>query len=153
MLDDALILIVEDREDDIAIILKAFEQAKLKNPVTVVRDGAEAIQYLDHQGAFADRAKYPLPQLILLDLKIPGVDGFEVLRWVRSQKHLGGILIVVLSISNHIPDVNQAYQLGANSFLIKPDDFHNVTNLSMLLRDYWLFGDKAPANVRPPAPS
>ena len=146
MLEDALILLVEDRDDDIAIILKGFEAANIKNPVTVVRDGEEAIQYLDHKGIFTDCEKYPRPHLILLDLKMPKVDGFDVLRWVRSQQHLSGIIIVVLTSSNQIRDVNDAYKLGANSFLVKPDDFQNVASMATLLKDYWLFGNRAPAN-------
>jgi len=153
ILDDALILLVEDRDDDVSIILKGFEAAKINNPVTVVRDGEEAIQYLDHKGMFTDRDKYPLPHLILLDLKMPRVDGFDVLRWVRSQQHLSGIIIVVLTSSNQIRDVNQAYQLGANSFLVKPDDFQNVTSMATLLKDYWLYGNRTPGNRPRPSSS
>ncbi len=152
VLDDALILLIEDREDDIIIIRKAFERIGLKNSISIARNGEEAIQYLDGKGPYADRYKHPLPHLILLDLKMPRVDGFGVLSWVRSQKHLGGIVVVVLTISDQIRDVNEAYRLGANSFLIKPDDFQNVAQMSNLFKDYWLRGNRASGNIPKPPP-
>src|SRR6267142_5224903 len=121
----AVILLVEDREDDVLIIAKAFAEARLDNEVRVVSDGEAAIQYLKGEGIYADRSKYPLPNLILLDLKMPKVDGFEVLRWLRQQPAFANIVVVVLTMSTAIRDVNLAYQLGANSFMVKPDDFQN----------------------------
>ena len=147
-MEDAVILLVEDRGDDILIVLKAFEQAKLKNRVVVCRDGEEAIEYLNGDGIFKDRSKYPLPHLILLDLKMPKVDGLGVLRWLKSHPELKNIITVVLTLSAEIRDVNEAYQLGANSFMVKPDDFANVIAMSKLLKDYWLLGNKAPGVVR-----
>ena len=140
----AVILLVEDREDDVLIIAKAFAEARLDNEVRVVSDGEDAIRYLKGEGAYADRKKYPMPNLILLDLKMPRIDGFEVLRWLRQQPDFGNIIVVVLTVSNAIRDVNLAYQLGANSFMVKPDDFQNVTSMARLLKDYWLYGNKAP---------
>ena len=151
VLKEAVILLVEDREDDILIIAKAFARAALENQVSVVRDGEEAIQYMKGEGIYADRKKYPLPALILLDLKMPKVDGFEFLKWLRSQPEFKGIIVLVLTVSTAIRDLNLAYQLGANSFMIKPDDFHDVTSLARLLKEYWLLGNKAPGNV--PRPS
>jgi CheY-like chemotaxis protein len=151
MLEHAVILLVEDRGDDVLIILKAFAQAGLDNQVVVVRDGEECIQYLQGEGAYKDRARYPLPNLMLLDLKMPRMDGFEVLRWLRRQPELRGIIVVVLTASSEIRDVNQAYQLGANSFMVKPDDFQNVASMARLLKDYWLLGNKA-SGSRPVPP-
>ncbi len=151
MLEHAVILLVEDRGDDVLIILKAFTQAGLDNQVVVVRDGEECIQYLQGEGAYKDRARYPLPNLMLLDLKMPRMDGFDVLRWLRRQPELRGIIVVVLTASSEIRDVNQAYQLGANSFMVKPDDFQNVASMARLLKDYWLLGNKASAS-RPVPP-
>jgi len=148
VMEDAIILLVEDRGDDVLIVLKAFEQAMLKNRVIVVRDGDEAIQYLNGDGIYKNRHEYPLPHLILLDLKMPKVDGFEVLRWLKSHPELKGIITVVLTLSSEIRDVNQAYQLGANSFMVKPDDFSNVAAMSKLLTDYWRLGNKAPGVVK-----
>jgi CheY-like chemotaxis protein len=154
MLEEAVILLVEDRGDDVLVVLRAFELAGLKNRVIVCRDGEEAIQYLKGEGAFANRKEYPLPNLILLDLKMPKIDGFGVLRWLKDHPELKSIATVVLTLSSEIRDVNQAYQLGANSFMVKPDDFSNVAAMSKLLKDYWLLGNKAPGIVhRPDSPS
>ena len=149
MSDKALILVVEDREDDIRIILKAFEQAKLVNPVQLVRDGDEAISYLKGQGKYSNRAEYPLPDLVLLDLKMPRMDGFDVLRWIREQPGLMGLRIVVLTTSEQISDVNLAYQLGANSYLVKPVNFADFVQTTKTLHGYWLWMSKAPETSRP----
>jgi CheY-like chemotaxis protein len=148
--DDAVILLVEDREDDVLLIKKSFERAHLTNPVQVARDGDEAIAYLSGEGEFGNRADNPLPILILLDLKMPKVGGFEVLSWVRKQEELRAIPVIVLTCSDQIRDVNKAYELGANSFLVKPLDFENYIELSKLLRQYWLKTVVVTTPVRPP---
>src|SRR5207237_10670820 len=99
MPDQAVILLVEDRGDDVLLIQRAFKRASLNNPVQVVRDGEQAISYLAGEGIFRNRAEYPLPWLILLDLKMPRVDGFEVLKWIRSQPELRRLIVVVLTSS------------------------------------------------------
>ncbi len=119
------ILLVEDREDDVFLVRRAFEKAYLLNPLQVVRNGEEAVAYLKGEGTYANRAGYPLPSLILLDLKLPGMDGFDVLRWIRREPNFGSLPVIVLTSSEQIRDVNRAYQLGANSFLVKPTDFEN----------------------------
>src|SRR5215468_4934526 len=108
--DEAVILLVEDREDDIILIKKAFQEARLVNPVQTVRNGEEAIDYLNGAGKYRNRAEFPLPELVLLDLKMPRIDGFEVLRWVRAQSSLKALRIVVLTSSDRINDVTLAYQ-------------------------------------------
>ena|SRR5437879_4178194 len=120
MFDSPPILLVEDREDDVFLIRRALDEARLINPIQVVCDGEQAIAYLDGEGKFDDRSEYPIPELLLLDIKMPRIDGFEVLRWVRQQPHLNSIRIIVLTSSEDIRDVNLAYQLGAHSFLVKP---------------------------------
>src|SRR6266404_4660364 len=150
MPDQAVILLAEDREDDIALIRKAFAKAFVQNPLYVVRDGEEAIAYLKGDGRYFNREEYPLPDLLLLDLKMPRMDGFEVLRWIRQQPGLSALRVVVLTSSEDIRDVNVAYRLGANSFMVKPMDFDNVVELGKVLRDYWLKLDKAPQTTRPP---
>ena len=117
--DTSVILVVEDREDDILLIRRAFDRASVTNPIQVVRDGEEAIAYLIGEGQYANRDEYPLPVLVLLDLKLPRKDGFEVLSWIRSQPGIRSLPVVVLTSSNQIRDVNRAYQLGANSFFVK----------------------------------
>src|SRR5258705_4711509 len=149
MPDQAVILLAEDREDDIALIRKAFARAYVLNPLQVVRDGEEAIAYLSGEGKYSNRAEFPLPDLLLLDLKMPRVDGFEVLQWIREQPSLSSLRIVVLTSSNQLRDVNRAYQLGANSFLVKPLDFQNFRSLSKMIEGYWLNTSKATEVSRP----
>ena len=149
MSDHSVILLAEDREDDIVLIRKAFQNAYLANPLHVVRDGEEVIAYLNGEGKYANRAEHPLPELILLDLKMPKVDGFEVLEWLQNQSSLRGIPVVVLTSSDHIKDVNKAYMLGANSFLVKPLDFENYAELAKLIHRYWVKTSKTPETFRP----
>jgi CheY-like chemotaxis protein len=148
MSDEAVILLVEDREDDIALIRKAFSKAYVPNPLQIVRNGEEAIAYLEGEGKYANRDEYPLPELLLLDLKMPRVDGFEVLKWVRAQPNLASLRIVVLTCSESIRDVNLAYSLGANSFMVKPMDFEDVIHMSKFLTSYWLHMSKSPQTSR-----
>jgi CheY-like chemotaxis protein len=146
--DTSVILVVEDREDDILLIRRAFEWASVPNPTQVVRDG-EAIAYLIGEGKYANRDEYPLPILVLLDLKLPRKDGFEVLSWIRRQPGIRSIPVVVLTSSNQIRDVNRAYQLGANSFFVKELDFQGTVDLSKLLQSYWLKKTLTPEASRP----
>src|SRR4051812_16926579 len=122
MPERAVILLAEDEEDYVLLIKKAFSQANLQNPFHVVSTGEEAMAYLKGEGKYAHRDEYPLPDLLLLDLKLPGFSGFEIIGWVRSQPGLSGLRILVLTSSDRMKDVNDAYRLGANSFLMKPYD-------------------------------
>jgi CheY-like chemotaxis protein len=149
MPDTAVILLVEDREDDILLITKAFQRAGLTNPIQVVRDGEEALAYLSGAGKYSNRAEYPLPILLLLDLKLPGMDGFEVLSWIRHEEGIRGLPVLVLTSSSQLRDVNRAYQLGANSFIVKEFDFQNTVEFAKLLRAYWLHTVSTPETSRP----
>lgn len=140
----ALILLVEDNADDAALLRRAFIKARVTNPLHLARSGEEALAYLSGSGRYADRNEFPLPSLVLLDLNMPGMDGFGVLRWIRQDPVLKGLRVVVLSSSDSMRDVNQAYQLGANSFLIKPADFDRFVEISQALNGFWLWMDKAP---------
>jgi CheY-like chemotaxis protein len=146
----ALILLVEDRADDVTIILRSFDKAGITNPTCVVGDGEEAIAYLSGSGKYANRNEYPLPELILLDLKMPKVDGFEVLKWVRTHPELSNIRVVVLTSSDDIRDVNLAYKLGANSFLVKPMDFNHYVELGNFIADNWFLWNEEQGSRRPP---
>lgn len=148
--DHAVILIVEDREDDIVLMRRALTKGYISHPIQIVRDGDEAIAYLKGEGKYANREEFPLPALVLLDLKMPRVDGFEVLEWIRSQPELNTLRVVVLTSSDAMRDVNRAYQLGANSFLVKPLDFENFIHLTRQIKQYWLSADQAPTVERPP---
>src|SRR5437899_6823838 len=120
MLNGEFILLVDDNPDDVLLIQRAFQKAGLRDALKVVRDGAQAIQYLSGSGLYAERQRFPLPFLVLLDLKMPGTDGFDVLQWTRAQPELRRLLIVVLTSSNLQADVDRAYYIGAKSYLVKP---------------------------------
>jgi CheY-like chemotaxis protein len=144
MQNNVAFLLIEDNEDDVALIKRAFARNKIFNPLQVVRNGHEALLYLQGAGRFRNREEFPLPKIILLDLKMPGVDGFEVLDWIRQQPEFKTLRVIVLTSSNAIQDVNRAYQLGANSFLVKPTDFEDLVTLTQALRGYWVWLDQAP---------
>jgi CheY-like chemotaxis protein len=150
MAEHAVILLAEDEEDYVLLIQSAFSQANIPNPMHVVWNGQEAIYYLKGEGKYANRAEYPLPDLFLLDLKMPRVNGFEVLRWLRQQPGLVPLRVLVLTSSDQIRDVNEAYKLGANSFLVKPLDFQDFAQLGRLIQEFWLKASKAPETFRPP---
>lgn len=137
-MSEATILLIEDQEDDIFMITHAFKRGCISNPFRVVRDGEEAIAYLSGNGVFADRGKFPMPGLVLLDLELPRLNGFDVLRWIRHQPHLSALRVIVLTASSNARDVNMAYQLGANSFLVKSEDFQQLVALSRTLSTFWL---------------
>jgi CheY-like chemotaxis protein len=149
MADHGVILVAEDEEDYVLIIRKAFAEAKLKNPVHFVSTGLEAMAYLNGEGKYANRDEYPLPELFLLDLKLPGFSGFEIIGWVRSQPGLSGLRIIVLTSSDQMKDVNDAYRLGANSFLMKPYDFADLVEFSRFIGEFWLKLSKCPQSYRP----
>src|SRR4051812_33029458 len=102
MSEQELILIAEDREDDVLLIRRSLERARVLNPIQIVRNGEETISYLQGEGKFANRDEYPLPSLLLLDLKMPRTDGFEVLRWIRQQPALKALRVIVLTSSEDI---------------------------------------------------
>ena len=151
MPDVALILLVDDSEDDCTLMRRAFSKAKVLNPILALHSGEEAVDYLSGTGQYTNRAEYPLPALMLLDIKMPGIDGLEVLCWIRSQPGLRTLRVVMLTTSNDLRDVNAAYQLGANSFLTKPVDFERFVEVTRALSGYWLWMDKSPESTRPPA--
>lgn len=144
MLDNEFILVVDDDPNDRFLIERAFQQAGLKSKLKTVSGGSEAIDYLRGLGLYGDRGRYPLPFLILLDLKMPGVTGFEVLHWVRSQPDLNRILLVVLTSSNLQSDVDRAYALGANSYLVKPVEFDEMVSMVQRFEVYWTEINRVP---------
>jgi CheY-like chemotaxis protein len=130
--------VADDDANDISLLKRAFLRAGLDVSMNVVRDGEEVIQYLHGDGPYDDRDEFPIPKLLLLDLKMPRTDGFEVLEWVRKQNDLRRLLVVVMTSSDEPQDVDRAYDLGANSFVRKPDDFTNLIKISQKLHDYWM---------------
>ena len=141
---DYTVLLVEDSPDDAFLIQRAFRKANLLNPVVTVDDGEKAVAYLAGRGVYADRAKFPLPVLILLDLKLPRKSGHEVLQWLKSQQPLRRLPVVVLTSSNETADINKAYDLGANSYLVKPVGFDDLFEMVKTLQPYWLIMNQKP---------
>ena len=146
MLQKQNILLAEDDPNDVLLIQRAFAKAGLKDVLKIVRDGEQAIDYLSGRGVYADRERYPLPYLLLLDLKMPGTDGFEVLQWLRGEPELRRLLVVVLTSSNLQADVDRAYELGANSYLVKPVEFEEMVNLIQRFEAYWTEINRTPTS-------
>lgn len=135
---DRPILLIEDNPDDEALTLRAFGKNGITNPVVIARDGVEAIDYLNGTGAHTGRDLTVMPVLILLDLKLPRIDGLEVLRRIRAGEHTAMLPVVVLTTSRETRDLQQAYRLGANSYIRKPVDYERFIQVVGQLGVYWL---------------
>jgi two-component system, response regulator len=142
--DKKIILLVEDNPDDEALTLRALKKNNIMNEVVVARDGAEALDYLFGTGAHAGRAVSDLPQIVLLDLKLPKVDGLEVLRRVRADERTRLQPVAILTTSNEDRDILSSYKLGANSYIRKPVDFEQFMEAVRQLGLYWLVLNIAP---------
>jgi two-component system response regulator len=143
-MDEKMILLVEDNPDDEALTLRALKKHNIGNKVFVVRDGAEALDFLFCTGAYADRDPNDMPQVTLLDLKLPKVDGLEVLRRLRADQRTRLLPIVILTSSNEEQDMIQGYKNGANSYVRKPVDFNQFLDAVRELGLYWLVLNQAP---------
>ena len=144
MTDGVRILLIEDNPHDLELALYAFTQHNLANGVHVARDGAEAIDYLLAQGEHAMRDPQDDPQVILLDLKLPKIDGIEVLRTIKGNVRTRHIPVVVLTSSEAESDLFQTYNLGVNSYIVKPVDFDQFTDAVKAIGFYWLLLNKRP---------
>jgi CheY-like chemotaxis protein len=138
------VLLVEDDPNDVLLIQRAFTKANLQVPMQVVDNGEAAVLYLAGAGDYSDRDQHPLPILILLDLKLPCRSGHEVLAWLRQQPSLRRLPVVVLTSSQEMGDINRAYDLGANSYLVKPVAFNALTEIVKTLDLYWMSLNQAP---------
>ena len=134
---DATIFLVEDDPDDVFLMERALKAAKISNKVHRAENGRQAIDYLAGNGIFADRTQYPLPRLVLLDLKLPYKDGFEVLEWLRRQPMFESMVVVILTSSSQQKDLNRAYKLGARSYLVKPPTPEMIKALDASLTAFW----------------
>ncbi|MCK6538940.1 MAG: response regulator [Anaerolineales bacterium] len=143
-MDDRPILLVEDNPDDEALTLRALRKNNIANAMSVVRDGAEALDFLFCLGAYAGRNPREMPQVILLDLKLPKVDGLEVLRRIRADERTRLLPVVILTSSREEQDLLQSYSLGANSYVRKPVDFNQFVEAVRQLGLYWLVLNEAP---------
>lgn len=132
------IALIEDNEDDIFFMQRALKEAGIGNPVILLRNGRNALDYLEGAGPYADRILHPLPFLVLLDLKLPIVSGFEVLKSVRSHSVLGALVVIVLTTSGEYRDVRAAYLAGANAYLVKPPGSVRLLDQMKALRLFWL---------------
>jgi two-component system response regulator len=137
------ILQVEDDPNDVFLLRHAMKKAGLENPIQVASDGQQAIDYLQGAGQFADRARFPLPCLVLLDLKLPYVMGLEVLKWIRQQ-HGAVLVVVMLTASGEDSDIATAYRLGANAFLTKPSEASKLADMVKAIKDFWLTHNTLP---------
>ena len=146
-LRDSAILLVEDDEADILLLRRAFRNAHIANPLIEVRDGQAAIQYLSGEGDYAERTRYPIPFMVLLDLRLPKLSGFEVIAWMRDQPQLANLVVVVLTASDHVPDVTKARDLGANSYLVKPGNFEELVEMVKRIKGRWLLLDRLPEST------
>ena len=141
---NTLVLLVEDNATDVLLIKRAFDQAKMANPIHVISDGDTAVAYLNGDGVYADRSTHPLPILILLDLKLPRRSGLEVLEWIKQQEALRRIPVVMLTSSEQPRDVDAAYDSGANSYLVKPVEYDSLFKMLKAVNLYWMMLNERP---------
>ena len=141
---NSTILLVEDDPGDVFRIQRAFRKANLVSSLAVVTDGEKAIQYLSGQDPYQDRDRYPLPVLMLLDLKLPRYSGFEVLSWLRTESNLKQLPVVVLTSSDYQQDIDRAYKVGANSYLAKPPAPDALLEMVQTVGLYWSVLNRPP---------
>ena len=132
------LLLVEDNEDDVFLMRRALKGSHVVNPLHVVEDGQAAVDYLAGTGKYADRDSYPLPAVVFLDLKLPYISGHDVLAWIRRQKELDSLIVIVLTSSNEASDLSRCYALGANSYLVRPPTPDQLEDLAKSFKWYWL---------------
>jgi CheY-like chemotaxis protein len=140
----ANILLVEDDPNDVLLLERAFRRAGVAYPLSIVNDGDQALDFLLGSGKYQDRLKFPLPDLVLLDLKLPRRSGHEVLRWLRNQPGLRRLPVIVLTSSKESRDVSEAYDEGANSYLVKPPTVELLIQMVAQLERYWLTLNQGP---------
>lgn len=138
MTTSGTILLVEDNEDDVFLMKRALKNAGIINPLVVVEDGQQAVDYLSGAGEFSDRDQYPLPTIVFLDLKLPIKMGLDVLAWIKGRPELENVVVVVLTSSNEPSDIKEAYRLGANSYVVKPPTASQLQDLAKAFKWYWL---------------
>ena len=131
------ILLVEDDENDLFFMQEAMRKAGVLNPIRVVSNGQEVIDYFKGTGKFANREEFPVPYLLLLDLKLPRVLGLDVLKWIRQQPGVAAV-VIIFSSSTEEADIAMAYRLGANAYLVKPSDVSQLASMAKSIKDFWL---------------
>lgn len=136
------VLLAEDEDNDLYLMQRAFETAEISHPLVRVHDGAEGIRYLSGEGPYADRARHPLPALVITDIKMPKVDGFELLAWLRQQRQFHDLPAIAVSSSCLEEDLAKALEVGANAYYIKPSGLKDTADFARLLKRVWLNGEK-----------
>jgi CheY-like chemotaxis protein len=140
------ILIAEDDDNDVFLLRYALNKAGVTEGVQVASDGQQVIDHISGTGRYADREQYPMPQLLLLDIKLPLRPGLEVLEWIRARPELNSLVVIMFTASAQSQDVQRAYDLGANSFVVKPSDLQSRADVAAHLKGWWLrhnlFGKK-----------
>ena len=142
------ILLVEDSEDNILLVRHAMRKAGVTTPLEVVTSGEEAIAYLGGTNGFSNWQQFPLPAIVLLDLKMPGIDGFEVLKWIRKHPGLRPLRVAMLTSSEMPEEIQKAHDLGANVFLTKPVQLERLVDILKTLNEHWLKQAQIPAVTR-----
>jgi CheY-like chemotaxis protein len=138
------ILYAEDDENDVLLTQRAFKQAGITNPLLILPDGNKTVDYLQGKGQYSDRAAFPLPRLILLDLKLPGVCGLDILKLVRATPSTSTIPVVILTSSMQDQDIHRTYLQGANAYLVKPSNPDRLLVMVQAIRDFWILQNQPP---------
>jgi len=138
------ILLVEDNPTDVEVIQEVFKFIGSKNRLFMTKDGEEALNFLYHRGKYQDTSLAPVPDLILLDIRMPKIDGLEVLRVIKSDENLKRIPVLILTVSDRDADIRRAYEYGANSYIAKPIEFQGFANILTKIEEYWLTIAKLP---------
>jgi len=141
------ILLAEDSKNDVLLFQEAYPRAKLSNPLQVVRDGVEATEYLSGAGMYADRKQYPFPILLLLDWRMPRMDGIETLAWIRKEEGIKNLWVVMLTSETEGHRIEEAYAMGANSYFAKPGSREDWASLIARLHGYWLILPRPPESI------
>jgi CheY-like chemotaxis protein len=142
------VLVVEDSQDDVFFVTRAFKSVGLAAPISIAEDGRKARDYLSGEGSYSDRAGFPIPSVVLLDIRMPFMSGFEVLSWIREQSSFRTLPVIMFSSSDQECDVERAYALGANAFLVKPTRVEAYPQLASVIKQFWI-----DANIPPPRSS
>lgn len=139
------ILYVDDDDNDVVLLKHAIRSAQLNFNVQAVNNPEEASAYLDGEGPYSDRKCFPMPSLVLLDMKMPRMCGLEVLAWIRQHPLLKRMVVIVLTASNQLSEINRAYELGANSYLVKPVELASLVDMVRGIGHYWMTLNEKPA--------
>ena len=134
----SVIMLVDDSEDDMELMRLAFKKAGIRNAIVEMRGGESAIEYLSGEDGYADRRHFPLPCFIVVDLKMPGVDGFDLLEWLRGQPAFAHVPTIVLTASNHEEDEKRAHELGAWAYFVKPNGLDDLVKLVREMNEGWI---------------